>query len=119
MEVITLTGNPKSTNHCYKYRCAGNFPRMYMTAEGKGIKKDYCYQAKSQWRKKPIEGDIAVYIDIYFGDKRKRDIDNYNKLLLDSLTGVLWVDDVQIQEMMITKGYDKKNPRIELKLSQL
>ena len=112
--MITLTGKPISTNSLYRYRCQGNFPRMYMTAKGKDLKEQYFYEAKSQWKKKPLEGDVTVNVILYFGDKRKHDIDNYNKLVLDSLTGIVYFDDEQIQELNVIKQYDKENPRIEI-----
>jgi crossover junction endodeoxyribonuclease RusA len=59
-----------------------------------------------------ILDDVIVTIALYFGDKRRRDIDNWHKILLDSLTGIVWKDDSQIQEMRVTKNIGK--PRIEL-----
>ena len=90
-----------------------------MTPKGKYIKTSYQRQAKSQWREEPTKEPIQVIIRLYFGTKRKQDIDNYNKILLDSLTGIVWEDDSQIQEMVIAKDYDKKNPRIEIEINPL
>lgn len=92
---------------------------MYMSAEGKNLKEAYQWEAKSQWKKKPLTCPIGLYVDIYFGDKRKHDIDNFSKLANDSLTGIVYEDDEQIQEMMITKNYDKKSPRIEIQVAEL
>ncbi len=111
---ITLPGEPKSTNHIYKMRSFGKFVSMYMSAEGKKIKSDYTILARSQFKQQPIADDLEITVTLYFGTKRKHDIDNYCKLLLDSLTGVLWVDDSQITKMTIEKLYSKENPRIEL-----
>ncbi len=91
-----------------------NGPRTFITARGKAIKDDYYYQLKQQYREKPVTGDIILKIDLVFGDKRKRDIDNYNKLMLDTCTGILWEDDSQIVSLLINKFYEKGNPRIEL-----
>jgi Holliday junction resolvase RusA-like endonuclease len=33
----------------------------------------------------PLEGDIAVSITLYFGTKRRADLDNFNKLSLNAL----------------------------------
>ena len=38
-----------------------------------------------------------------FPDKRKRDLDNYNKIILDSLEDTILVDDKQIKRLCITK----------------
>lgn len=113
MEFI-LKGNPKSTQHIYKMTCRGKFASMYMSAEGKALKEDYQWQIKSQYKGKPITKEIDLRIELFFGDNRKRDIDNYNKILLDAFTGILWEDDSQITSLLIIKNKDIKNPRIEL-----
>jgi len=62
---------------------------------------------------------VAVSITLYFGTKRRADLDNFNKLSLDALTGIAYLDDSQIAELHVTRSYDKSRPRIELRLSQL
>lgn len=113
---ITLKGNPQSTNHIYKSTCRGKFASVYMSASGKSLKEDYQWQLKSQYKNKPKIGEIDLRIELFFGDKRVRDIDNYNKILLDACTGILWADDSQIVSLLIIKNFDKKNPRAELTL---
>ncbi len=113
-----LKGNPKSTQHCYKYACRGNHPCMYMTAEGKAIKEAYKWEMKAQKAKIHL-GDLEVGIKLYFDDKRKRDVDNFNKLVLDAGTDILWEDDSQIMKLIIEKFYDKENPRIEIQVNEL
>lgn len=116
MTKITLTGAPKSTNHIYKMTCRGKFASMYMSKDGKDLKESYQWEAKSQWKRKPLKTAVILEIALYFDSKRKHDIDNYNKILLDSLTGIIWEDDNQIVELIIKKFYDKDNPRIEVEV---
>jgi Holliday junction resolvase RusA-like endonuclease len=85
-----------------------------MTVEGKALKEQYQWEAKSQWKGKPLEGDIEVSITLYFGTKRRADLDNFNKLSLDALTGIAYLDDSQIAKLTIERGYDKVRPRIEM-----
>ena len=118
MEII-LQGEPRSTGSIYRSRVLGKFASTYMTHEGKSLKESYQWQAKSQYKGKLLEGDIKLQIKLYFGTKRKCDIDNFNKLSFDSLTGIVWKDDSQVQELTIKKGYDKSNPRIELTIQEL
>lgn len=115
---ITLTGEPLSTNSIYKSHCRFGFPTVYMTADGKALKEDYQWQAKSQVKGKVTAHDINISICLYFKSLRKHDIDNYNKILLDALTGIVWVDDSQIQKMSIEKLLDKNNPRVELIINE-
>jgi crossover junction endodeoxyribonuclease RusA len=118
-KVVVLSGEPKSTQHIYRTACRGRYPTMYMTPEGKALKEAYQWEAKAQWKGKPLEGDIEVSITLYFGTKRRADLDNFNKLSLDALTGVAYEDDSQIAALHLRRAYDKDNPRIEISLSEL
>jgi Holliday junction resolvase RusA-like endonuclease len=114
---IVLHGEPKSTQHLYRYACRGNYPNMYMTAEGKKLKQDYHLEARSQWgRRPPLNGDVELYITLYFGTKRRADVDNFHKLSLDALSGVVYEDDSQIASLHVARAYDKHEPRIEIKV---
>jgi crossover junction endodeoxyribonuclease RusA len=113
MITITLLGTPVSTN--VVYRRHGNI--MYMSKEGKELKESYRDQAHIQWHRSLITDPVTIEIYLYFKDKRRRDIDNWHKILLDSLTGVIWDDDSQIIEMTVKKFIDPVNPRIEVKLA--
>lgn len=89
-----------------------------MTKAGKDTKERYQWEAKEQWMGQPLDEQIALDVHIYFGDKRVRDIDNFSKILLDSLTGIVWRDDRQVYKMAIEKHYDKDNSRIEVKIKR-
>lgn len=117
---IVLEGQPLSTGHLYKVACRGKFPTVYMTADGKKLKESYQWQAKSQYRRqKPLQRELEVWITLYFGTKRKSDWDNFHKISMDALSGIVWVDDVQIIESHVSKRYDKKNPRIEVEVREI
>ncbi len=112
--LIILQGNAKSTQAIYRSACRGKFPTMYMTREGKAIKEAYQLEARVQWRDAPLEGDICMKINFYFGDKQRRDLDNQNKLVLDSLTGIAYHDDKQIAELHLSRHYEKGQGRTEI-----
>jgi len=111
---IVLLGEPKSTQHIYHSTCRGRFPTVYLTPEGKALKEAYQWQAKAQWKGKPLESDVHLLITLYFGTRRRADLDNFNKLSLDALTGIVYEDDVQISALHLYRGYDPKQPRIEI-----
>lgn len=115
---LTLLGEPRSTSHIYQYACRGNHPCMYMTKIGRFIKEDYAWQARSQYHGNPLSGRLRIEITIYFGTKRKADWDNFHKLSMDALTGIVWADDSQIEEATVVKRYDKQNPRIEIVINE-
>lgn len=114
LQKISLLGNPQSTNHIYKRH--GNI--IYLSKEGKNLKESYSWQIKNQYKGQPLIGSVKLTVELYFGDKRIRDIDNYNKLLLDACSSLLYIDDKQIHELTIRKNYDKENPRIDIVLEE-
>lgn len=85
-----------------------------MTSEGKALKEAYQWEAKTQWKGKPLTGELEVSIRLYFGTKRRADLDNFNKLSLDALTGIVYDDDSQIAVLHLFRSYSKTNPRIEI-----
>jgi crossover junction endodeoxyribonuclease RusA len=85
-----------------------------MTAEGKVLKESYGWQLKTQWRNKVIRGDVELEIDLFFKDKRRRDIDNFSKILNDSMSGIVFEDDSQIQKATVVKHINEENPRVEI-----
>jgi Holliday junction resolvase RusA-like endonuclease len=116
---ITLKGNPRSTGTLYKTMCRGNFPTTYLIQAGKDLKEDYGQQIKQQYKGKVLTGDLQITIDLYLGTKRRADWDNFNKLSMDAMTGLVFEDDSQIQKATVTKNYDKENPRIDLCIEAL
>lgn len=107
---FVLLGNPCSTNMLYRRH--GHV--IYLSKAGKDLKESYQWQIKSKYKGKPLKSEVKLKVELFFGDNRKRDIDNYNKILLDAFTGILWEDDSQIQCLEIKKNKDIKNPRIEI-----
>ena len=78
----------------------------YISKQGREFKENVHEYIKfvEGIRKVKYTGDIKVKLTLNFKDKRKRDIDNYNKAILDSLNKIIWLDDSQIQEMNIIKN---------------
>lgn len=57
----------------------------------------------------PIEGRIAMFISLYPPDKRKRDIDNVLKALLDALQHAgCYEDDSQLDDLRIVRCEPRK-----------
>lgn len=108
---ITLLWNPYSTNNIY----ARNGKHWFIKKKPREQKESYILQARQQ-KIEHLTCVISVEVVLYFWDKRKRDIDNYNKLWMDALSWVIYDDDKQIKEMLIRKEYDKENPRIDIKI---
>jgi Holliday junction resolvase RusA-like endonuclease len=86
----------------------------YLIKEGKALKESYQWEAKSQWRTPRLQGPVALSVRFFFGTKRKADLDNFNKLWQDALSGIVYDDDSQIAELHLYRDYDKARPRIEI-----
>lgn len=87
---------------------------LYMTAEGKSLKESYEWQAASQWKKTMLTEPFSIDVTVYHGTTRRSDWDNFHKLSMDALSGIVWEDDSLIQDAYVHKRYDKDNPRIEI-----
>lgn len=115
---IVLKGEPKSTQHAYKATCKRGYPTLYMERECIVQKEYYAWQAHAQWKRGVLDVPMVVHATFYFKTNRKQDLDNHNKLWIDSLTGIVWTDDSLIHELHLYKDYDKSDPRIELTITE-
>ena len=101
MKFTTL--KPPSINHIYGYTSRGGFARSYITAEGKAwFAKAQEDIIRQNHRKKPIESELEVCIDLYTA--RRQDVDNIIKPILDALAkaGVM-NNDSQVYRISVEK----------------
>lgn len=109
MITINLPGRPLSVNHIWRSTSRGGKPITYKTAEGKDATEAWKLIARTQFRSQNqgsiqcFEGDLEVTVKFYFDNKARRDIDNFLKVALDTLTGVVWLDDSQIWKLHVEK----------------
>jgi len=62
---------------------------------------------------------LDVTYTYYFKTKHKTDVANYEKLLSDSMEGILFDNDSQIDVMLLVRaGVDKENPRVEITIKK-
>lgn len=108
MKTIHIETEPISVNRMYR-------GRRFLTKDGKAVKDAIAWEVSSQWRIAPIKGVVALNIMFYFKNKRM-DIDNALKGLLDCMTGLVYEDDSQIEELHVFKMVDKENPRTEIQV---
>ena len=63
---------------------------------------------------------VAVTLALYPPDKRRRDVDNYSKAVLDLLTKAsVWDDDSQIDRLTIERGPVVRGGRVDVEVIQL
>ena len=90
---------PPSVNHLW--RRVGN--RTIVSREGRSY-RTAVRRALLARGVRPLDGRLAVAIEVYPPDRRRRDLDNLQKCLLDSLAhGGVYADDAQIDRLVVVR----------------
>ncbi len=106
MTEITLTlPIPPSANRYWQY-----IGRRVITSPEAAHYKN---AVRMTLRTPKIAGRVALNISVY-RPRKAGDLDNYLKVLLDSLQGVLYDNDAQITEIHAFRYDDPANPRVHL-----
>ena len=90
---------PPSVNHYYRH--VG--PRVLISRDGRKYREHIVARFQND-RVAKYTGPVALDIELYPPDNRRRDVDNSLKCLLDTFTHAgLYEDDSQIHRLTITK----------------
>ena len=89
---------PPSVNHYW----IQTKNRRFISKEGKEFKKELNLIAKSKI-KTPLKGKVGLNITVILPNKRRRDVDNFLKPILDGLNNAAYVDDYQVYKLSIKK----------------
>lgn len=84
--------------------------RLIKASKNRNYQKDI---AKIGMGCKPFKERVGMEI-VFYRPRLSGDIDGRLKTLFDSLSGILYVDDGQIDEIHVYNKKDKDNPRVEL-----
>ena len=112
---LGLSVIPPSVNSLWVNKPSGR----YKSKKGKIFEETARSELKNQFRCKPLAGSLEVRIWLYFKDKRKRDIDNYNKGILDAMTNIVYNDDSQIEELNIKKMIGCGFNKVEIEIKEV
>lgn len=93
---------PPSVNSYWRHPTKGKLAGRHLISEnGRAYRADVC---RIVGRTEQITGRVSVMIYASPPDKRRRDLDNILKSLLDSLTHAgVWEDDAQIDRLCIER----------------
>lgn len=108
---IVFEGEPQSTQTIYGNNGRGG---RYLKPAAAKLKQDYFYEAKMQWSYGVEKRAFSVRIDFFFKDRKRRDLANHEKLILDALIGIVYEDDSQIDELSLFRRHDAERPRVEV-----
>lgn len=92
---------------------------IHLSEKGTAFKRNVKLFMRTQKNKKISDKPLAVDLILNFKGKTKRDIDNYCKGILDSLTGILWEDDSQIIKLNIEKNIGEKEDNFILRVQEV
>lgn len=115
---LSIPAVPPSVNHYTKQRRGGG---KTLTDASREFKRT-AYQSIAPYAPhKPSEKRIAVEVTIYPARKGDSDIDNRNKLILDTLEEARFiVDDSQIDEILTKRGKEfVKGGRVDLVVCEI
>ena len=104
---------PPTVNHMYR-RARGH---LALTPEALAFRHAVRMIAMVQGVT-PIVGPVAVFLDVY-RPRRRGDLDNLLKATIDSLNGVAYRDDQQVEQITAVRYDDKRAPRIEVSVVAL
>ncbi len=97
-ELVLSLPYPPSVNTIWRTTRGG---LTYMSKRGKDYRKEIVALCADV---NPVEGPLRMVVDIYPPDRRKRDIDNICKALLDSLEKAgVYKDDNQICDLRLRR----------------
>ena len=108
---IIFVGEPLSTQHIYGSNGRGG---RFLKRDAAALKQQYWFEAKTQWQYEVQDRPFALRIDFFFKDRKRRDLENHLKLVCDALTGIVYEDDSQIDDLHILRHHDPDRPRTEL-----
>ena len=92
--------------------------RKILSKKGRTYKLTCYKEILLQGQPDMLKGPVSVFIRAYPPDKRKRDLDNLLKPILDVLTNAgLYEDDSQVDELMIQRFNLKAPGRVEIIIS--
>lgn len=107
--------SPPSLNELYGHTRTGH---KFKKNKHHHYMSDVQKLCRIQYQGKPLTNSLYVELR-WFRPRRAGDIDNCIKTIFDSMKGLIYEDDKQIDKLLITKDYDKERPRMEVMVVSL
>lgn len=105
---------PISANNYWRVQTFGKRAGIFVTQEAKRYKEAVGLLAKGR---SLLGGELVLRLNV-FRPRKIGDLDNSLKVLLDSLKGVLFLDDKQVRRIEAERFDDAANPRAEIMITQ-
>jgi crossover junction endodeoxyribonuclease RusA len=112
---------PPSANSYWRSVSIGGRSRVLLSKRGREYKqlvRGIAIRERVQRFGAHVRVELAIVI--HFPDKRRRDVSNTVKAAEDSLKGWAFVDDEQVDRLVVERGsIDRGNPRIEVTITPM
>ena len=108
---------PPSINHYWRHFRG----RMVISREGRTFRENVCaLLAGGGPRQPPAGGRIALAMDAFPPDRRRRDLDNIQKPVLDALQHAgIYLDDSQIDLLITRRCARTENGKLAIQINDL
>lgn len=105
---------PPSVNHYWRMWRG----RMVISTEGRAYRGRVARVLRLAGAQ-PIDGPLAVHVEVYPPDERRRDLDNVQKALFDALQhGGAYRDDSQIVWLLVEKAATVRGGQARVRIRQ-
>lgn len=113
---------PPSINHYWRHVMMGRRRATLISREGRTFRTNVCalLAGGNGPRKPPAGGRIALAMDAFPPDRRRRDLDNIQKPVLDALEHAgVYEDDSQIDLLLTRRQERTDGGRLEVRIEPL
>ena len=109
---------PPSVNHYWRSMVIKGSVRLYVSKRGKEYRHSVMCRMKTLRRR--FQGSVAVMIEAFPPDRRRRDLDNLLKCVLDSVANAgAMDDDSQVCDLHIIRRPPEKGGRLRVVLTDM
>lgn len=104
---FTVPGRPVP-KQSFRYAHGGGYTPQHVKAWQERVG----YAARYEYKLAPYRGAVVVRLEFWMPNRRRRDLDNLSKAVLDALNGIVWHDDTQVEALHLYKFVDGDDPRV-------
>ena len=122
---------PKNGGLCLRFEVPGapltwkrtnDFRGRHLTSAEQRVYQQHvkrCAWASMAGHRWPLSARYRVTVLVYAKTRARSDVDNFGKQALDSLRGVCFGDDWQVDELHVIRAHDPVRPRLDITVEVL